>query len=306
MKQLSIAIGLIKLLNNHKKIDSNIVAKEFNVSIRTAQRYLTELSCSFPVYTEEGERNKLEYSLMEKVNIENSLLNNEESFIISALLDYAKSVLSEDNEKVLDIIKNKIFHVSSNYQPYFIMDKKALDFKKIAKVSSSLKKYIQEKRIINIYYERTKKNYTLEPYKMIYWSGFWYLLGKHEENVKKFVLDYIKQIKPSRNFYDKIPENFEKQLKGSDNIWFDDKTEEVEVKIDKFIANYFKRKNILRSQKIIKENKNKTLFLKFCVSNEKDLFHQIIPWIPYVKIIKPKKYKDFLNKELSKAIKFNK
>lgn len=44
MDKLNIALKLIQLLNERKSITSKIVAEELNVSIRTAQRYLAELS----------------------------------------------------------------------------------------------------------------------------------------------------------------------------------------------------------------------------------------------------------------------
>lgn len=44
MNKLDVALKLIKLLNERKRIDSRIVAEELDVSIRTAQRYLLDLS----------------------------------------------------------------------------------------------------------------------------------------------------------------------------------------------------------------------------------------------------------------------
>lgn len=44
MDKLNIALKLIQLLNERKSITSKTVAQELNVSLRTAQRYLAELS----------------------------------------------------------------------------------------------------------------------------------------------------------------------------------------------------------------------------------------------------------------------
>lgn len=44
MNKLDVALKLLQLLNERKTIDSKAVAQELNVSIRTAQRYLVELS----------------------------------------------------------------------------------------------------------------------------------------------------------------------------------------------------------------------------------------------------------------------
>jgi hypothetical protein len=44
MNKLDVALKLLRLLNERKTIDSKIVARELDVSLRTAQRYLIELS----------------------------------------------------------------------------------------------------------------------------------------------------------------------------------------------------------------------------------------------------------------------
>jgi len=44
MNKLHVALNLLKLLNERKYVNSAVVAGELNVSIRTAQRYLCDLS----------------------------------------------------------------------------------------------------------------------------------------------------------------------------------------------------------------------------------------------------------------------
>ena len=44
MNKLSVALKLIKLLNERKRIDSRTVSEELGVTLRTAQRYLLDLS----------------------------------------------------------------------------------------------------------------------------------------------------------------------------------------------------------------------------------------------------------------------
>jgi hypothetical protein len=44
MNKLDVAIKLLRLLNERKELDSKTVADELHVSLRTAQRYLMELS----------------------------------------------------------------------------------------------------------------------------------------------------------------------------------------------------------------------------------------------------------------------
>jgi hypothetical protein len=55
MNKLEVALKLLQLLNERKTIDSKTVAHELNVSIRTAQRYLVELSILPCVTTKQEE-----------------------------------------------------------------------------------------------------------------------------------------------------------------------------------------------------------------------------------------------------------
>lgn len=55
LNKLEIALKLLQLLNERKSIDSKLVAERLNVSLRTAQRYLLELSNMPCVITNEKE-----------------------------------------------------------------------------------------------------------------------------------------------------------------------------------------------------------------------------------------------------------
>lgn len=303
MEQLGKALGLIKLLNEKGRVDSSDIAKEFNVSVRTAQRYLQEATRILPIQSEEVGKNKFVYSLMESYSFKQSLMNNTEMSIMSALIDHAKTVLGRGKSEFLDILKKKLFYANTHCQTYHILEKQAIDFKKISKVNEKLNDYITKKLIIDIYYERSKKIYRVEPYKILYWDGFWYLVAKHDEIIKKFLLDFIGNIKPTKQCYDEVPSDLNKTIEKANNIWFEgNKKEKVTVEIKSEIANYFKRKQILTGQKIIKEKKNGDLVIEFEVSNEQDMFHQIIVWLPNFRITDPLKYKTFVSKKLEGAI----
>ena len=88
-------------------------------------------------------------------------------------------------------------------------------------------------------------------------------------------------------------------------IWFEGegkKKDKVVVEINSEVTSYFKRKQMLSGQKIIKEKKNGDIVIEFEVSNERDLFHQLIIWLPNFKILQPEAYSSYIRKELAKAI----
>ena len=73
MNKLDIALRLIRLLNERKALDSRIVATELNVSLRTAQRYLLELSGLPCVITYEKEHI---YALSPDYHLKDALLHD--------------------------------------------------------------------------------------------------------------------------------------------------------------------------------------------------------------------------------------
>jgi len=77
MNKLHVALKLLQLLNERKSINSRIVADEFNVSLRTAQRYLLDLS-SMPcvIISEEGQDNH--YGLAPDYKFKGPLLKADE------------------------------------------------------------------------------------------------------------------------------------------------------------------------------------------------------------------------------------
>ncbi|HEY6871710.1 MAG TPA: hypothetical protein VI298_03165 [Geobacteraceae bacterium] len=71
MNKLDVALKLLRLLNERKTLDSRIVADELNVSLRTAQRYLLDLSGLPCVIADEKEHT---YGLASDYSVKDALL----------------------------------------------------------------------------------------------------------------------------------------------------------------------------------------------------------------------------------------
>jgi sulfur relay (sulfurtransferase) complex TusBCD TusD component (DsrE family) len=76
MNKLDVALKLLQLLNERKTIDSKIVAHELSVSLRTAQRYLMELSI-LPCVS--NEHNNHTYSLNSDYLLNGALIHAHKS-----------------------------------------------------------------------------------------------------------------------------------------------------------------------------------------------------------------------------------
>ncbi len=72
MNKLEVAIKLLRLLNERKSITSKMIADEFDVSVRTAQRYIRELSV-LPCFVNHHRKNS--YELYPDYKLKEALLN---------------------------------------------------------------------------------------------------------------------------------------------------------------------------------------------------------------------------------------
>ncbi len=296
MDKLHVAVELIKLLKSRKCINSKTVANELNVSLRTAQRYLSEISYIPGILYDEK---KHCYCLIEEKKFNEIIFNNEELSLLSAILDYASSILGSNSENTVKFIKKKILHINSNRDISRFITINSIDFDKIAKCNGKLENLIKDEINCKFKYLKNNKEYSVSPLKILYDKGFWYLAAKHNDKIKKFSLDYIEEIKElngESKFYDKKhKKELEELLKNASNIWFE-QGEEIFIKaiVNDKISDYFRRKICLPNQKIISENNNGKLEIEFSVTSKMEFMESVVQWLPNIEIIKPEKYRKLL------------
>ena len=78
---------------------------------------------------------------------------------------------------------------------------------------------------------------------------------------------------------------------------------EVLIKVDKEVARFFKAREFLQSQRIVKELKDGSLEVSFEISHDEDVDNVIKSWLPHVEILEPKRFRDKLTAELENYIK---
>lgn len=93
MNKLEVAIKLLRLLNERKTITSKVIADEFNVSVRTAQRYIRELS-ALPCFVNQQKNNT--YELYPDYKLKESLLNTSLCDILQKRIQNDSSINSAE------------------------------------------------------------------------------------------------------------------------------------------------------------------------------------------------------------------
>ena len=124
----------------------------------------------------------------------------------------------------------------------------------------------------------------------------WYLLGDEKAKLKHFTLSKIKNYELTDDTF--TPSNiFLKRIEENNLKWLNTSTKSARILVLPKAREYFERKQVFKSYKLIKDDENGILLdVEFAFDDE--LLNIIKAWIPYMKIIKPKeldvKLKDIL------------
>jgi predicted DNA-binding transcriptional regulator YafY len=140
MNKLEVAIKLLQLVNERNTINSNVVAKELNVSLRTAQRYLRELSTLPCIVTQE---NNKDYVIYPDYKLKEALLNFSLCEIAFKKLggDYSASSINE----VLCLVCGKVRDKISNTLVKFD-DSDAELAEKLEQLASSIRETLRARK----------------------------------------------------------------------------------------------------------------------------------------------------------------
>ena len=103
-------------------------------------------------------------------------------------------------------------------------------------------------------------------------------------------------------FNDKILEQFS-EINTIWQISFNKYEKEIIAEIKNDVAHYFKNNKIFHNQEIIKEYKTK-IKVKFVIYSDIDFKIQVLPWIPFIRILKPEGYKEYLVELLEEGLEF--
>lgn len=281
---------LIKL-NQGESLDPVSLAEEFGVNLRTIQR---DLNC------------RLAYLPLEKVDRRYRLdpaylgkLSTKDVERFASLAGVKGLFPSLANDFLRDIFDSRVqatFLVKGHH--YENLSGKESLFK-------SLEQAIIARHPIAFEYSKSdgvKASDGVAPYKLINHKGIWYLMAQDAEKLKAFSLTKINNL----TLLDKTfqwNEEIEKQIVDEDGIWFSADKQEVVIKVDANVAEYFKRRCLIANQKIEKELTDGGLIISTQIAHINQVLPIVRYWIPHLRIISPEKLQKQLEEELSEYLK---
>ncbi len=210
MSKTKLLFDLILYINSVQSFTAADVAQEFHISIRTAHRYLMELSeMGVPLYTEPGRNGG--YRLLHNRVLPPIFFNENEVFAIFFAFQSLKYYKSLPFEIDIQSVSRKLYaYLPSDTRTKIDKLDSVLSFwnKKRGLSSPFLKEIIEaslENNILDIKYQSkdSTRNREISPLGVYSYDGFWYMPAmdfSHGE-IHVFRLDRILELKNTKKNY---------------------------------------------------------------------------------------------------------
>jgi len=305
-KRIYRLLYILNRLDSGRKVLSRELAEEFNVSIRSIQRDIAILtSTGFLIHSS----SKGVYAFEEGFSLKKMKLTNEEASLLTFLWEVSQSLGGKFSDSFRNILKKA---VQQEYEsPFYVKMPEGVRLDKKLPFMEDLETAIEDFQQIDISYcqpDKPVKAFRLDPLKIIYFDGFWYLLARPsgKDGVFKFRLERIRGLEISKSDFIP-PKNLKTMLDQSVNIWFSEKRDKtVTLKVGKEASGYFKQKIYFPLQKIKKENKDGSLIIETKISQYEEIIPIIMHWIPHIIVQSPKDLKEEVGKVVEKYLGKNK
>jgi len=267
------------------------LAAEFNISVRSVQRDLERINLTgFALDTFQ----KGVYQFAPGVSLRSLKLSNEQLSVLVLMHDMAAQMggaLKAAFDKIfLQLTRGE--GLDSPFHAILQRSRQELD----PKIQKDLEFAIENRRKIKIVYESSGKKNERElcPLKLIYNEGFFYLLAAKENPASpgtfiKYRADkIIKATILLAVFTAPQKKIMEKLLNGATSIWGVTVSRGLQVKLrlEGQAADFFKRKDVLPRQKIIRETSN-YLILESSAAHPMEIIPHVLQWLPDITVISP-------------------
>ena len=292
---------ILRIFMEKETVSSAWLAEYFRTTPRTIQRDLLLLKESgFPLHEEKKGTYRLSRDLVKNLEV----FDDTELALVVALKNIVGQ-LGKPFQKAADDVLDRLYD-SVTSMPVFVKIDDAIPME--PSFINRMVKAIREKRQVGFRYTSNKKTHDvqMEPYRVVYYGGFWYLIGNEPATgiLKRYALDKIKNLRLLTSGFKAIPDNLDSVLKESANIWFSgEKNLEVKVLFDNKVSHYFKRRKMFPTQEIKEERPDGSLVVVFRVGHFEAIRDILKSWIPHITILEPEAFRQKLLAEVKDWVK---
>lgn len=287
---------ILDLFLYNNSVTTKKICDETGMTMRSAQRYIQDVRDFLDIKKNDDGS----YTLLSKDRL-SQYIKRDDSYLTATLLQYAKSMYPESRHDAVERLFN-LFNIKKLESAIQVLESSSVDFDKVQSVISDLSQYINVHLKIKFMYKKDGKEKTTSPYKIIFYNGFWYLIGcKDNKQIRAYRLDYIENITLSDTSYVHLDEKSKHIIENTSSIWFGTEEKEVEILLDDDIKEYFIDRPIFKNMQIISED---PFTIKVIVYNYMSLYMDLMPYAPYFEI-KTKEARKFFEERLQAAYEKN-
>ena len=271
------------------------LAAEFNVSTKTIQRDFNERLVRFPIEKAGRGWRMQEGHRLEKIQEIDNLLTLQ---ILESLAVGVGGRFAERSRHLLGRLKNDSpLPLESHLN---IEDVTAL-----MPLLETIRESIgRSKRLRFDYHGKSRR---VDPYRIVNFDGYWYLLGREEASglVKKY---YLRDIRDARTGTESFEpdETLKERIDGALNVWFDPNLDpfELHLFVEAPMVKYLRRRPLGPTQRIEAEHENGGVEVRLKATTLQEALTLLKPWMPHVRVLGPdfvaEAYADMLKKALER------
>jgi predicted DNA-binding transcriptional regulator YafY len=293
MQKKLVRLGrMLRVFMEQEKVSSSALSEILQTTVRTIQRDILFLKAAgFPVKETARGMYALDKSLLKHFEV----FDDTELALVVALKNLVFQ-LGQPFQNAADGLFNRLYDVVMAEPVFVKIDESVpLDSRLLSRIVNAICMKKQGRFQYTVF---SPYEVIVEPYKVVYFDGFWYLVGRdiHDGELKRYALDKIKDFKATKTCFKCIPAMLDSDLKNSANVWFaGERTMEILILVDQSCADYFKRRKIFPTQEIREEKSEGSLIVSFLVGNYGEIRNILKAWLPNVKILTPEELKqDFI------------
>ena len=277
---------LIKL-NQGDHLDPAELADEFGTHVRTIQRDLKVRLAYLPLLKTRG-RYHLEAVYLGKLNFKDierfSALAGVKGLFPSLSREFLRELLGQQFQA-----------------PWLVRGHHYEDLSTHAGVFSQLEEAVIQNRVLNI--ELLKdgqiKTYrVVQPYRLVNTKGIWYLAAVHDGRIKTFGVGKIRSVQVQIETFSRDT-SVETSIQTEEGIWHSPQSQKVLLSVAPEAAEYFKRRQLIPHQEILRETADGALIVETTVGHPNQILPIVRYWIPSVRILSPEEWHEHLVEQLS-------
>jgi predicted DNA-binding transcriptional regulator YafY len=269
------------------------LAMEFNVTERTIQRDVYQRLLYFPI--EKNSEGQLQF--IDGFSLDQSILNSDEMMFTYLTLSQIKE-LNPNFGTTIDTIFSKLLKPDFKAQH---SSKDAMQETESRWVQT-LEDAILKNHLVTL--ELHNATIDVKAYKLVNNNDNWSLFAEdfNDGKVKWIPLSTIQNVAVHETRF-KLKKPVDEILDNVHESWFKTAhSTEIEVYVHHEIAYFFKRNNILPSQRILKENEDGSLVIQFIANTQDEVNDAVKTWLPYLRVTKPEQYNQQLIAKMQEYI----